>query len=84
MKQSFRTFSVISSYFFYIFQYLRSILHKIQLRIIYISLVQSITTYSIEGWVCAYDVHPKKLKVIINKIIKLILKIYNYINSDII
>jgi len=50
--------------FFYIFQNLRSLLDKIQLRIIYISVVQSVISYGIESWDCAYDIHLKKLIII--------------------
>ncbi|KAF0754997.1 Reverse transcriptase domain-containing protein [Aphis craccivora] len=42
----------ISRKFFYIFRTLRSILDKIQLRIICISLVQSIFTYCVKSWGC--------------------------------
>lgn len=36
------------------------------------------------SWGCAYDIHLKKLKKTINKIIKFILKLPNYTCSDII
>jgi len=68
--------------FFYIFCNLRSIFDKIQLRIVYILLVQSVITYGIESRGCAYDVHLKKLKITVNKIIKFILKLPSYTSFD--
>lgn len=48
-----------------------------QLRIIYISFVQSIIAFGIEIWGggLAYEIHLNKLKLTMNKIIKFILKI---------
>jgi len=74
----------LSCKFFYIFRNLRSILDKILLRIIYISLVQSTISYRIEIWDCANDIHLKILKTTINKKIQFILKLPNYTCSDII
>jgi len=71
----------LSHKFFYIFRNLRSILDKIQL-IIYISLVQSVITYGIESWCCAYDTHLNKLKTTMNKLIKFILKLSSYTCTD--
>lgn len=42
-------------------------------RIIYITLVQSIFSYGIMFWGCAYSTHLKKLKITINSIIKFLL-----------
>lgn len=61
--------------FFYVFRDLRYILYKHQLRIIYISLVQSIIAFGIEIWGGAYEIHLIKLKSTMNKIIKFILKL---------
>lgn len=52
----------LSCTFFYIFRNLRWIFYKIQLKIIYISLVQSNISYGIESWGCAHDIHLKKTK----------------------
>lgn len=57
----------LSRKLYYIFRNLRSILDKMQLRIVYISLVQSVITYGIESWGCAYDTHLIKLKTTMNK-----------------
>ena len=46
-----------------------------QLRIIYISLVQSIISYGIYIWGCTYDIHLNNLKITHNKLIRFILRL---------
>lgn len=83
--------------FFYVFQNLRNISDKIQLKTTYykytsISLVQSIVSYGIENWGWTYVTHLCKIKITLNKLMKLILKsswctntvlIYNDLNVPI-
>ncbi|KAF0754218.1 Reverse transcriptase domain-containing protein, partial [Aphis craccivora] len=65
MEHTYKLYHKLNSY----------ILDKHQLRIIYISLVQSIIAFGIEIWGGAYEFHLIKLKSTMNKIIKFILKL---------
>lgn len=44
--------------------------------------MQSVISYGIEIWGGAYNIHLNKVKIIMNKIIKYILRLPNYTNTD--
>jgi len=75
LKWSYLIYNLISNLrkFVFIFKDVKRYFNIKMKRIIYIALVQSIFSYGITFWGCAYNSHLDKLRVTINSIIKFLL-----------